>query len=184
MPDKPLLVVVTGPPASGKSSASRTIARALHIPFLSKDELKERLYEVFGTSDDLEPKIERAALAMLFSVAASQLQAGVSILLESNFDAQADNEPLLRLHREHDPRTVQIHIGGDTDALVAKFARRASAGERHPGHGDEPGDAAEVRARLESGQWEPLDLPGELVRADMEDAGEEIAGRVRRLTER
>ena len=40
---KSLLVVVTGPPASGKSSIARDLASALEIPFISKDELKERL---------------------------------------------------------------------------------------------------------------------------------------------
>jgi predicted kinase len=180
----PLLIVVTGPPASGKSSAARTIATELEIPFLSKDELKERLYDVFGSGDELERKIEDAALATLFSVAASQLRAGVSILLESNFDARSDTGPLLRLQDEQDARIVQVHIGGDTDALVEKFARRAAKGDRHPGHGDDPGDAEEVRARLEAGQWEPLELPGALVRADMDDDEHEIVEHVRRVCDR
>jgi adenylate kinase family enzyme len=35
----PLLVVVTGPPASGKSTLARQLASSLGVPFLSKDEL-------------------------------------------------------------------------------------------------------------------------------------------------
>ena len=177
--DLPSLIVVTGPPASGKSSAARTIAAELRMPFLSKDEFKERLYEAFGSGDEIEARIEAAALSILFSVAGGQLRAGVSILLESNFDARSDTAPILELQREHDARVVQVHIGGDTDALVAKFARRAATGKRHPGHGDEPEDAEEVRAGLEAGRWEPLDLPGPLVRADMHDTEMEIADRLR-----
>jgi cytidylate kinase len=35
MTSQPLLVTVDGPPASGKSTAARALARALHVPFLS-----------------------------------------------------------------------------------------------------------------------------------------------------
>jgi predicted kinase len=179
----PLLIVVTGPPASGKSSTARAIAAELRIPFLSKDEFKERLYEVFGPSDDasLEARIERAALAIVFSVASSQLRAGVPVVVESNFDTRSDTAPFRRIQEEHGARIVQVHIGGDADALVAKFALRAAEGDRHPGHRDEPEDAAEVRAKLTAGSWEPLDLPGDLLRADVADDEQEIAARVREV---
>jgi predicted kinase len=158
----PLLVVVTGPPASGKSSIARELAHELAIPFLSKDELKERLYEELGSGDALEEAIERSATAILYSVARSNLTVGVSVLVESNFDRESDTAPLRELHA----RVVQVHCGGDTDALVRHFAERAAHGDRHPGHDDEPGDAEELRRKIESGLWDPLDLPGELIRVD------------------
>jgi predicted kinase len=159
MPE-PLLVVVTGPPASGKSGLARDLASELGIPFLSKDELKERLYEELGSGDPVEDAIERSALAILYSVAASNLKAGISVLLESNFDTDTDTAPLRAL----EGRIVQVHCGGDTDALVQEFAERSASGKRHPGHDDEPEDAAEVRRKIEAGFWDPLDLPGDLIR--------------------
>jgi predicted kinase len=158
----PLLVVVTGPPASGKSSIARELAEELAIPFLSKDELKERLYEEIGSGDELEEEIERSATAILYSVARSNLKVGVSVLVESNFDRESDPAPL----RELGARIVQVHCGGDPDELVRHFAQRAARGDRHPGHDDEPGDAEELRRKIESGLWDPLDLPGELIRLD------------------
>lgn len=178
---EPLLVVVTGPPAGGKSSTSREIARSLGIPFLSKDELKERLYEVFGSGEELEDRVERAALAILFSVAASQLRAGVSVLAESDFDARTDTEPFRRIREDPGARLVQVHVGGDADELAAAFARRAAAGERHPGHGDDPADAREVRADIEAGRWAALDLPGPLVRTDAGEDVVELVARVRNV---
>jgi predicted kinase len=176
---EPLLYVVTGPPASGKTSVAEELAKALGVPFLSKDMFKEKLYESFGSGDELEAQINSAALAILFSVVESQLAEGVSVTAESNFDARSDVEPIRRLADEHDVRIVQIHIGGAIDALVEKFARRAASGKRHPGHGDEPGDADELRAKLEAGLWEPLELPGTRVKADMHEDEEEIVDRVR-----
>jgi predicted kinase len=175
----PLLVVVTGPPAGGKSSTARAVAEELRIPFLSKDEFKERLYEVLGSGEALEPRIEQAGLAILFSVAASQLLVGVSVVVESNFDVRTDTTPLRRLADEHDARIVQVHIGGDTETILEAFARRAAEGDRHPGHGDSPADAEEVREKLEAGLWEPLELPGTLIRADAADDEHAVADRVR-----
>lgn len=174
-----LLVIVTGPPAGGKTSAARALAHELELAILAKDAFKETLYETIGAGEELEEKIERAGLALLFAVAGMQLEAGLSVLAESNFDARSDTEPFRRLAAEHDVRVVQVHIDGETEALVATFAERARSGDRHPGHGDEPGDAADVRAKIDAGLWEPLDLPGTLVRCDMSEEPEEIVARVR-----
>lgn len=172
---------MTGPPASGKSSAARTLAAGLTIPFLSKDELKERLYEVFGPSDDgeHEARVERAALSTLVSVVESQLRAGVSVVAESNFHADEHVAALTALAEDPGVRIVQVHFDGDPDELEAEFARRAASGRRHPGHGDTPAKAAEVRERIDAGYWAPLPLPGELVRAGPHDPDEEVVARVR-----
>jgi predicted kinase len=181
MGTRPALVIVTGPPASGKTSAAERLAQELKLAVLSKDTFKETLYEEIGSEDDLEPRVERAALALLFAVAGMQLEAGVSLLVESNFDTQFDVGHFRRLSHEHDVELVQVHIGGDTDRLVAKFAERARTGDRHPGHGDRASDADELRAKIEAGLWNPLDIPGELIHADMDDDEEAIVERVRSL---
>jgi hypothetical protein len=154
------------------------LAERLKVPFVSKDTFKEVLYEAFGSGEALEERIDAAALAILFAVAESQLAAGVSVAAESNFDAETDVEPFRRLADTYDVQVVQIHIGGDADELVEKFVRRAESGERHPGHGDDAGDADELRAKLESGLWKPLDLPGLLVEADLHEDEESIVSRV------
>jgi predicted kinase len=149
------------------------------VPFASKDTFKEAMYETLGSGEELEERIDAAALAILFRVVDAHLDAGVSVTAESNFDVRTDVAPFRGFATAHDARIMQIHIGGDTDALVEKFARRAAAGKRHPGHHDTPADADELREKLESGLWEPLDLPGKLVRADMHEDEEDVVKRVR-----
>ena len=175
----PLLVVVTGPPASGKTSAAEALAEDLGLAILSKDTFKETLYETIGAGEEVEERIEAAALALVFAVAGMQLDAGVSVLAESNFDSRTDTAPFRRLAAEHHVRLVQVHIGGDPDALVSKFVARACSGKRHPGHGDEPSDAADLRAKIEAGLWKPLGIPGTLVEADMDDEPAAVVRRVR-----
>ena len=178
----PLLIVVTGPPATGKSKVARELARGLRIPLIMKDELKERLYETFGGGDDLEPRIEAGALAILFSVVASQIDAGVSVVAESNFDTRSDTKPFGRLCSERRVRILQIHCTKPPQHVEANFAERAASGRRHPGHEDEPGKAREVRADVEAGRWDALDIPGELVQVDVDELDyDALVERVRAL---
>lgn len=182
--DPPLLVVVTGAPASGKTTIAEELARRLRIPLLTKDTFKEKLYETFGPDEELEARIERAAIALLYSVAAAQLEAGVSVVAESNFDADADAEPLRRTAEEHHARLVQVHCARPKERLLERFVGRIEEGRRHPGHGDEPRDVEEVEAKLEAGVWDPLDLPGDLIQVDKDAESfthDGLAARVRAL---
>ena len=176
---RPLLLVVTGPPATGKTKVAEELAERLQMPFILKDTLKERLYEVFGSGDELEEKVEQAALAILFSVIDSQLAAGVSVVAESNFDARFETEPFRRLRREHDVRLIQVHCSKPPHEVARHFAERAASGRRHPGHGDRPEDAQEVVEDVESGRWDALDLPGELIEVDVDELDYDVL--VRRL---
>jgi predicted kinase len=158
-----VLVVVTGPPASGKTSLAQALAHELGLPWISKDALKETLYDALGSGEELEPRLEEAARRLLLTVAEQQLASGLSAIVESNFDRDADPAPPERLWREHATRVVQIHCRGEGTQLLERFAERAASDERHPGHEDRP---EEVRDDLERGRWDPLDLPGELIEVD------------------
>jgi hypothetical protein len=62
--------------------------------------------------------------------------------------------------------------------VAESFAERSASGRRHPGHGDRPEDAEEVRQDVETGRYDALDLPGELLRVDPEHVDlDELAAR-------
>jgi len=48
MPPTPLIIVI-GPPASGKTALAHHLAADLRLPLLSRDDFKERLFDTLGT---------------------------------------------------------------------------------------------------------------------------------------
>jgi len=155
---QPLLLVVTGMPSSGKTTVAEGLSRLLRLPLIAKDEIKESLYESLGTYDlDASAQLGVAAYALIFALARSMLDSGVSAIVEANFFRyQKENFASLPAHR-----LVQIHCHAPVDVLTERYGSRS----RHPGHHDAE-KIKELPARLASGAHDALDLPGDLIELD------------------
>ena len=185
----PLLVVVTGPPASGKSGLADDLAEALRLPLLTKDGVKEALFDALGTGDrDWSKRLGEATWRVVFHVVEGMLRADCSLVVEGNFETTYANPRFAELPPF---RTVQVYCTAPDDTLLERFRERAAEGRRHPGHAVGEAAEADLAAGLREGRWEPLDLPGPLVDYTRERDKEartrrkaELVGRVRELFER
>jgi len=155
-------VIVSGPPASGKSTIALPLARALGLPLVAKDVVKEALAESLGAGTlERSRELGRATYGVIFALARSHLDTGAGLVLEANF-ARAVSEVGLR-PLVAGSRAVMVHCWAPREVLVARY--RARAGRRHPAHLD--------LLRLEAGPpWldppatEPPDLDVPCLRLD------------------
>jgi predicted kinase len=156
----PRLVIVTGPPASGKSALAEDLARELTLPLLAKDDVKLALYRSLGAPDQAASgRMGEAAFEILFSLAERLLEAGVGLVVDGNFvrgQSEAALAPLVARSA-----AVQLHCAAGREETL----RRYSARVRHPMHFDEA-NLPRVTAGLDSGRHEPLALPVPTLRVD------------------
>ncbi|HEY7020438.1 MAG TPA: ATP-binding protein [Ktedonobacterales bacterium] len=166
MLEAPPLVIVTGPPASGKTTLGRMLAKRLRMPFLYKDGIKETLFDTLDWSDrEWSRKLGVATYALLFHLLEMELAAGRSLVVESNFDAERSGPSFLVLRERYGFHPVQVCCVADGAVLLERFRSRAATNERHPGHVETP-NMAEFESILLRGRLDPLPLGGSVIEVD------------------
>jgi predicted kinase len=155
----PVLVVVAGPPGSGKSAVAAALRERLGLPLIAKDSLKETLGEALEIHGRVESQpLGVAVFTLLARVAHELLANNVSLIVEGNFQAAS------ALFVDLPPaRIVQVHVTAEPALLRTRMLERAE--HRHPVHWDADA-AAEVAARAAAGDWSALPLGGDLVELD------------------
>jgi predicted kinase len=153
--DLPPLVIVSGPPAAGKSRLAASLCSSMHLPVVAKDAIKEVLMDHLGGGE----AVGTVAFAVQFTIARSMLDGSCGLILEGAFFH--DQRELSSLVSR--ARAAIVHVEAPLDCLVERYTLRA--GERHPGHrGLEA--LPDLRTRVLSGAYEPPDLGIPVLRVD------------------
>ncbi len=152
-------MIVTGPPAAGKTTVAQVLGDRFGLPVLAKDSLKEALGEALQVTRRAESqRLGAAVFEVLALVAHELLRRGVSCLAEGNFTARS------ALLRDLPPaRIVQVHVTAEPAVLRRRLEHRGAA--RHPVHYDHEA-AAEIGERAAAGEWDPLPLDAALVQLE------------------
>lgn len=171
-----VLIVISGPPAAGKSTIARRLADCFGMTVIAKDACKEELYDAEhqpagGDRRDLSRRAGADALAR----ATRHLRRGESVVLDGNWRAGEDGAAIGALVQELRPRLLQIQCVAAGPLLLERFVARARTGVRHAVHADLEA-LPRLRAELLRGFYEPLPLDGPLLRIDTGTAMADAAG--------
>jgi predicted kinase len=176
---EPRIILVTGLPASGKTTFARTIGERFRVPVLCKDAIKEPLLDVLGADDAAASRsLSDASFAALFAMARELYAARVSMVLEGNF-RPGEHEPALR--EAVSPGTIaQVLCTVDEAERLARLTKRDADPSRHPGHRDREQATAFPNANGNTF----LDVPGERFVTNGQNAHEVLAALERWWTSR
>ena len=135
---RPTVLVVTGRPAAGKSTLAKWLAQELKLPLVSKDSIREELFDRLGWKDrNWAQELGKASVDMMFYFARAELEVGHSIIMDNAFYPPISTPRFQKLKEQYGADSIQIVCDSDRETLFTRFKARAEIGNRHPGHGDE-----------------------------------------------
>lgn len=129
------VIIVSGPPASGKTTLAKALADELKWPLASKDGYKEALMDALGWStEEWSKQMGKACMKLVLLTLEDHLRANLPIIVEGSFRNNRDHEPLQKLCAQYDVSALEVHCTASSEILRERYIERMDSADRHPGH--------------------------------------------------
>ena len=127
-------ILVAGLPASGKTVMADVLSKDLGIPVISKDKIKEIMYDTVGFHSRKEKvALGVASMEIMYYMAEQHMKCGLPFILENNFE-HISREGLEKLLCKYGYHGITVLLTGDDRILYQRFVARNGTAERHRGH--------------------------------------------------
>jgi adenylate kinase family enzyme len=136
MHPQPKCIIVAGRPGSGKNTLAGKLAKALWMPLVSRDEIKEGYVNTFGVKhDELGPDANARATELFFDLVNEYLERNISIVIEAAFQHKVWEFRMPAIAERARPVMVLCKVD---DAVAARryLERGLAEPEREYYHGD------------------------------------------------
>ncbi len=172
----PALILVCGPPASGKSWVISPLSQPFEAAVLSSDRVRKRLAGIAETRRDRQgveaglyrPEMTDRTYATLRDKAEVHLRAGRTVLIDATGSTVARRAPFHALARDHGVPLLAVHLDPPESVIRERLEKRA----RDP-HAISDANASVYESIRD--RWEPLDeLPSVVHWPHVDRAPEEL----------
>ena len=158
---KPLLIVVSGKPGSGKSTMAQRLGgrSQLWLPIVSHDAIRSALRGVGKPPEARGHVPVQQSVGLFYATLRHYLEAGASTIAEFSWRRGISEKDLGEVARL--ARAVNVHCQVTTELAHRRFLEREQA--LHPGVPPEQGPAANIVQQMAEGDFpwdvfDPLDL--------------------------
>ena len=175
--NKPALIIVTGRPASGKTTLAHTLSLEMKYPLLSRDELKEGYINTVGVPHhQLDDTVARHIYSAFFEVVELLLDKNISVIIEAAFQHSLWEQRLLMLS---DKASIKVIIcRAPLEMTRQRFERRLSTDPgREKFHGDDTLNTSGQLSQLFTDAYEAIHIDAPTLEVDTsEDYQPDIKG--------
>ncbi len=127
-------ILVTGIPAAGKSTMAQSLSERMKLPVISKDTIKELLFDNAGFQSRAEKvNLGIASMEIMYYVAGQLMKAGQPFILENNFEYLSEHG-IKNLLEKYQYSALTITLTGDYKVIYQRFLERENSPDRHRGH--------------------------------------------------
>jgi predicted kinase len=166
--DLPMLVVVTGRPAAGKTTLAHTLARAIRCPVISRDEIKEGYINAIKGSKELYSDPDGHVYTTFFETIEFLLSKHITLIAEAAFQHKVWTpklEPLRKI-----ARIRLIYCTVDPQLAMSRFIERSTMDiERVQFHADLTSHASKEIIENLINNYEPPHIDVPMITVDTSD---------------
>ncbi|MFE9137978.1 AAA family ATPase [Streptomyces sp. NPDC007355] len=149
MPNRPpILAVVSGPPATGKTTLARELAQHLGCPAILRDEIKQGMVMNHPGHNPDDDSLNIPALEAFFATITVLLRAGTTVVAEAAFQDRLWRPGLEPLAEIADLRIIRCTTPAST--ITQRITDRARSDSHRVAHGDKA-----LLADMEAGVYDP-----------------------------
>lgn len=128
------IILIAGMPASGKTTFAKCLSEELQIPMVSKDEIKEILFDTVGFhSREEKVALGVGSMNIMYLFAEALMGTNKLIILENNFE-NISKPKLQELINKYHYTPITVLFDGDIKKIYNRFIERDNSPTRHRGH--------------------------------------------------
>lgn len=165
----PYFLIISGPPASGKTTLGYKLKEYYNLPLIYKDLIKETLFDTLGIADaDWSRKLGSTSMVLLYKLLDENLSAKKSIIFENAFLGNNESNRARAVIDKYNAYPIEIFCTASDDIIMERFMKRERSPERHKGH-HRKNVAPDLEERLKNKAYHSLNLNEHVITCNTDD---------------